>query len=197
MGGDLCPAAVDVCGVVLPYVGQRTAERAPGDGVPIATAVEAAYGPRSPRSEFIATASATANLRSAALALTLHMPVLLEGVTGAGKTALLEHLAHLTGHTGSQHGLLKIQMGDQTDAKVRAPLQPARVVAYLRRNLGAPRQWEPFGKELLARLTLVDTSAVQPLQVLLGSYVCTAVPGRFRYQEGVLTQAVKAGRYAL
>lgn len=64
------------------------------------------------------TVSAQANLRSVALALTLHMPVLLEGATGAGKTALLEHLAHTTGHSGPQNGLLKIQMGDQTDAKV-------------------------------------------------------------------------------
>jgi midasin (ATPase involved in ribosome maturation) len=33
-----------------------------------------------------------------------------------------------------------------------------------------------------------------PGQMLLGSYVCTEVPGQFRYQEGVVTQAVKAGR---
>ena len=100
---DLCAAAVDVCGVVLPFVGERKAE--------------AAAAPTS--SPFVPTPSAVSNLRSVAMALTLHMPVLLEGVTGAGKTALLEHLARLTGHTGSHQSLLKIQMGDQTDAKVR------------------------------------------------------------------------------
>ena len=35
-----------------------------------------------------------------------------------GKTTLIEHIAALTGRTVANQGLLKIQLGDQTDAKV-------------------------------------------------------------------------------
>lgn len=96
------------------------------------------------------TASAARNLRSMAVALTLHMPVLLTGGTGAGKTLLVEHLAELTGRGDAATRLIKIQMGDDTDSKV-----------------------------------------------LLGTYVCTDIPGQFRYQEGILTQAVRQGLWLL
>ncbi len=36
-----------------------------------------------------------------ALAVSQGHPVLLQGVTGAGKTALINHLAQLTGNTGN------------------------------------------------------------------------------------------------
>lgn len=35
-----------------------------------------------------------------------------------GKTTLIEYVAALTGRTAGNQGLLKIQLGDQTDAKV-------------------------------------------------------------------------------
>jgi midasin len=35
------------------------------------------------------------------------------------------------------------------------------------------------------------------LQTLLGTYVCTDIPGEFRWQAGALTQAVQQGRWAL
>lgn len=35
-----------------------------------------------------------------------------------GKTTLVEHIAALTGRTIHNQGLLKVQLGDQTDAKV-------------------------------------------------------------------------------
>jgi hypothetical protein len=38
------------------------------------------------------------------------------------------------------------------------------------------------------------TQLATRMQILLGTYVCTEVPGQFRYQEGVVTQAVKTGR---
>ncbi len=38
---------------------------------------------------------------------------------------------------------------------------------------------------------------VVPPQVLLGTYVCTDIPGEFRWQAGALTQAVQHGRWAL
>ena len=34
-------------------------------------------------------------------------------------------------------------------------------------------------------------------QILLGTYVCTDVPGEFRWQAGALTQAVQQGRWAV
>jgi midasin (ATPase involved in ribosome maturation) len=34
-------------------------------------------------------------------------------------------------------------------------------------------------------------------KVLLGTYVCTDVPGEFRWQAGALTQAVREGKWML
>lgn len=34
-------------------------------------------------------------------------------------------------------------------------------------------------------------------QTLLGTYVCSDIPGEFRWQPGALTQAVQQGRWAL
>lgn len=97
------------------------------------------------------------NMRAVALAICKGDPILLEGVTGAslthrimilshllgsGKTALINQLARRTGNTD----LVRIHLGDQTDAKL-----------------------------------------------LLGTYVCTEIPGEFRWVPGVLTQAVTRG----
>lgn len=57
------------------------------------------------------------NLQCLALAVNAGMSVLLRGPVGCGKTALVEHLAQLTGR-GEQPNLLKVQLGDQTDSKV-------------------------------------------------------------------------------
>ena len=66
--------------------------------------------------ELVAVASSERNLQSVALAVAGASPVLLQGPVGSGKTALVEHLAYLTGRTSSE--LVKIQLGDQTDSKV-------------------------------------------------------------------------------
>ena len=62
--------------------------------------------------------STQANLRRLALAVSAGKAVLLEGPVGCGKTALVEHLAHLTGRSKTPH-IMKVQLGDQTDSKVR------------------------------------------------------------------------------
>ncbi|CAO3588237.1 unnamed protein product [Absidia cylindrospora] len=65
--------------------------------------------------QLIITDTTARNLHAIALALSIGAPTLLEGVTGAGKTTLVEELAIRTGR-GDQ--LVKIHLGDQTDPKV-------------------------------------------------------------------------------
>ncbi|CAG8438258.1 2742_t:CDS:10 [Acaulospora morrowiae] len=87
------------------------------------------------------------NLNAICLAISMGSPVLLEGVTGSGKTALVEEIAISTGH---YEGLLKIHLGEQTDSKT-----------------------------------------------LLGTYVSTSTSALFHWQPGVLTTAVREGRWVL
>lgn len=68
--------------------------------------------------EFVKTPQSFENLRAVAVALALHVPVLLIGNTGSGKTMLVEHVAQLTGRTDGINRLVKLQMGDDTDSKV-------------------------------------------------------------------------------
>lgn len=58
------------------------------------------------------------NLRRLTLAVASQKPVLLEGPIGCGKTALVEFMAAVTGHAKTTE-ILKVQLGDQTDSKVR------------------------------------------------------------------------------
>jgi len=104
----------------------------------------------SPR--IVLTDTTARNLRALAAAATVrahhpHLapPILLEGPHGSGKTALLQHLAHLAGWG---HDLVELHLDDVQDGKT-----------------------------------------------LLGSYVCTDVPGEFAWQPGVVTQAVAEGRW--
>jgi midasin len=58
------------------------------------------------------------NLHSRALAVETGSGVLLEGPVGSGKTSLVENLARMTGRTSAPL-LMKVQLGDQTDSKVK------------------------------------------------------------------------------
>lgn len=58
------------------------------------------------------------SLQSLAQAVSYQNAVLLEGPIGCGKTAVVEHLARVTGRL-KPPDLLKVQLGDQTDSKVR------------------------------------------------------------------------------
>lgn len=62
--------------------------------------------------------STCCNLRRLALAVASQKPVLLEGPIGCGKTVLVELMAVVTGHSKATE-ILKVQLGDQTDSKVR------------------------------------------------------------------------------
>lgn len=62
--------------------------------------------------------SSKRNLHSLALAVATGSGVLLEGPVGSGKTSLVENLARMTGRTSAPL-LMKVQLGDQTDSKVK------------------------------------------------------------------------------
>ncbi|XP_059478111.1 midasin [Neocloeon triangulifer] len=61
--------------------------------------------------------STKANLRSLAVAVTAGQSVLLQGPVGCGKTALVEHLAMMTGRRGPPD-LMIVQLGEETDSKM-------------------------------------------------------------------------------
>ncbi|KAJ3035683.1 AAA ATPase midasin [Rhizophlyctis rosea] len=132
---DLCPVTVDLCGVLLPISHGSLS-------LSSSTTSVSDVG----KKNLVLTWTTTRNLHSIGLALSLGLPILLEGPPGVGKTSLVEEAARLTGC----EDLLKIHLGDQTDSKV-----------------------------------------------LLGTYVCTNVPGTFRWQPGVLATAVSEGRWIL
>ncbi|CAG8439564.1 5371_t:CDS:10 [Funneliformis mosseae] len=99
------------------------------------------------KQRLVLTDTTRCNLHSICLAISIGSPVLLEGVTGAGKSALVEEIARISGR---EHDLVKIHLGDQTDSKI-----------------------------------------------LLGTYVSTSTPASFRWQPGILTTAVRDGRWVL
>ncbi|KNC81071.1 hypothetical protein SARC_06594 [Sphaeroforma arctica JP610] len=141
---DLSGTLVDVCGVLLPRtreVLQPITSGAPLDG--------ARASENSAATAYVMTDTTSGNLRALALALSQGLPILLEGVAGAGKSSLVNELARCTGKDTTK-GVLKVHLGDQTDSKT-----------------------------------------------LLGTYVCTDIPGEFRWQPGVLTQAMRSGKWLI
>ncbi|NP_001085623.1 midasin AAA ATPase 1 L homeolog [Xenopus laevis] len=99
VSGDLCLSVVPVCGVILPKKQQKGQH------------LEEDIG------QLVLVESTCKNLHSLALAVSYQNPVLLEGPIGCGKTALVEHLATVTGRH-KPPDILKVQLGDQTDSKV-------------------------------------------------------------------------------
>ncbi|KAI9487690.1 MAG: hypothetical protein EXX96DRAFT_514297 [Benjaminiella poitrasii] len=95
---DLCSLTSNLCGVLLPKTSHSSSVK------------DNAYNPK-----LVLTNTTFKNLHAISLALSIGAPTLLEGVTGAGKTALVEELAYRTGR-GAE--LVKIHLGDQTDPKV-------------------------------------------------------------------------------
>uniref|UniRef100_A0A8C4E8F0 Midasin n=1 Tax=Dicentrarchus labrax TaxID=13489 RepID=A0A8C4E8F0_DICLA len=92
---DLSQNVVAVCGVVLPRIVPRQMNQ----------------------KDLVLVDSTCRNLRRLALAVASQKPVLLEGPIGCGKTALVEFMAAVTGHTKATD-ILKVQLGDQTDSKM-------------------------------------------------------------------------------
>ncbi|XP_029451275.1 midasin isoform X2 [Rhinatrema bivittatum] len=98
VSGDLSASVVAVCGVVLPKRQLATKDQ-------------------ESLSHLVLVESTCKNLQSLAVAISFRNAVLLEGPIGCGKTALVEHMAALTGRTRSSD-ILKVQLGDQTDSKI-------------------------------------------------------------------------------
>ncbi|XP_078617566.1 midasin-like [Branchiostoma floridae x Branchiostoma japonicum] len=94
--GDLSESVVSVCGILLPTRPGCQEKEVADTLVPVPSTLR--------------------NLHCLAMAVLSQKAVLLEGPVGCGKTALVEHLAHLTGRSGAPY-LLKVQLGDQTDSK--------------------------------------------------------------------------------
>ncbi|CAO3637326.1 unnamed protein product [Cunninghamella blakesleeana] len=96
---DLCSSVTNICGILMAKPINDIHHVQPTQIDP----------------QLILTETTSRNLHAIALALSIGAPTLLEGVTGAGKTSLVEDLAIRTGR-GDQ--LVKIHLGDQTDPKV-------------------------------------------------------------------------------
>ena len=71
---------------------------------------------RDEKCHLISVPSMEENLRSLALAVASRKCICLQGSVGCGKTAIVEHLAKITGHGPSD--FIKVQLGDQTDSKM-------------------------------------------------------------------------------
>ncbi|XP_059212052.1 midasin [Centropristis striata] len=95
---DLSQNVVAICGVVLPRIVPKHADQRN-------------------QKDLVLVDSTCRNLRRLALAVASQKPVLLEGPIGCGKTALVEFIAAVTGHTKATE-ILKVQLGDQTDSKM-------------------------------------------------------------------------------
>ncbi|XP_028296182.1 midasin isoform X2 [Gouania willdenowi] len=118
---DLSQNVVAVCGVVLPNMAPREPEQVRNLGhmrvtvplhVPNICLCTQVKG-----KELVLVDSTSRNLRRLALAIASGKPVLLEGPIGCGKTALVEFMAAITGHTKATE-IFKVQLGDQTDSKM-------------------------------------------------------------------------------
>jgi len=128
---------VDVCGILLSKrLGHQdtraSTEATPQQAQSSDTSSLKKMRPNTITTTLVETTTSQRNLQSLALALCQNNPILLEGVTGAGKTTLIDHLARITGNddiikviakmitfniksNSSRH---QIHLSDQADAKV-------------------------------------------------------------------------------
>ena len=130
MGSDLKSNLVDVCGVLLP---KKKSSNGNTEN-------------KKDKIFLVYTETSVKNLRALGLALSRGNPILLEGVTGSGKSTLVKELMKIT----ENYDMISVHLGDQSDSKM-----------------------------------------------LLGTYICTEVPGEFKWQPGALAQAVSEGKWIL
>ncbi|OLY83070.1 Midasin [Smittium mucronatum] len=99
---DLCYYVVNVFGVLLPRFKKIENEEN-----------FISYTHTIGNKNLVGTQTFKDSLRELALAISLHQPVLISGVSGCGKTTMVEEAARLTGNE-----LITVHLGDQTDPKV-------------------------------------------------------------------------------
>lgn len=99
VSSDLCSRVVPICGITLPKKKMKNTEQ------------------EIRNSPMVLVESTCRSLQSLAQAVSYRKAVLLEGPIGCGKTALVEHLANVTGRL-KPPDIFKVQLGDQTDSKM-------------------------------------------------------------------------------
>lgn len=85
---DLNDTLVDVCGILLPKKNINN------------ISTKSTSNTATIQNSFVYTKTSTDNLKKLSVAVSQGVPVLLEGVIGSGKTALIHHLAYLTNNLG-------------------------------------------------------------------------------------------------
>ena len=81
----LCDNVADMAGILVPKF----------------NLAESALTEENPDSRIIFTQTTLRNMNKIAVAISLEMPILIEGCPGAGKTSLIEEAARMTGQKGS------------------------------------------------------------------------------------------------
>ncbi|KAI7907509.1 P-loop containing nucleoside triphosphate hydrolase protein [Cokeromyces recurvatus] len=143
---DLCSLTSNLCGVLLPKTSHSTSTQSASTRHP--------YNPK-----LVLTKTTFKNLHAISLTLSIGTPTLLEGVTGAGKTALIEELAYRT-NRGAE--LVKIHLGDQTDPKVL-------LGTYVSTSTPGSFRWQPgvlTTAVLEGRWVLIEDIDLAPAEVL-------------------------------
>ncbi|KAJ1343425.1 hypothetical protein BSLG_002014 [Batrachochytrium salamandrivorans] len=109
---------VDMCGVLLPHNQLTTARFSSSVRLlPLDTSMissGAIQDVSEKMTKLVHIKSTVDNLHQIGIAISLGLPVLLEGPPGVGKTALVEEASRILGSSD----LLKIHLGDQTDSKL-------------------------------------------------------------------------------
>ncbi|KAJ3092441.1 AAA ATPase midasin [Quaeritorhiza haematococci] len=167
-GADLCPMTVDLCGVLLPSYSAQIRSSSP----PVSVGESG-----DDKAPLVLTSTTTHNLHRIALAVSLRMPILLEGPPGSGKTSLVEEVSRVTG----RNDLLKIHLGDQTDSKVL-------LGTYISTSTPGIFKWQPGvltsavseGRWLL--IEDIDLAPAEVISVLIplleGTSRCLFIPSR-------------------
>ncbi|EFA84854.1 type A von Willebrand factor domain-containing protein [Heterostelium album PN500] len=145
---DFSGTCVDVCGILL---FRRFQQHAVGDAQQDILTKS--------RQQLVYTPTVSSNLKSLAIAVGLGKPILMEGVTGAGKTTLVNELAALTDNYSS---MIKIHLGDQTDSKVL-------LGTYITSDVPGEFKWQPGALTQAVsqgRWILIEDIDLAPIDVL-------------------------------
>ncbi|KAM9966569.1 hypothetical protein ACTFIR_006789 [Dictyostelium discoideum] len=108
---DLHKSIVDVCGILL---FKKFEQIGNGSSVKSKKGEQEGEGEDEQVQKLVYTNTVSQNLNSLAIAVGLGKPILIEGVTGSGKTTMIEELSRITGNDN----IIRIHLGDQTDSKV-------------------------------------------------------------------------------